>query len=229
MTRRIAVPIACALVACGGATPQPSPSPGGGKPSPHLVAFEGCSADGLGEEIDLNRAKNRDDDTGAPDRVPQMELADFLADTGPAAPKHRAHWSPDVAAQVARREGHPLALAGVLLHARKQHAEECNCQSASDDLHDVHINLVAQDGQGADASAIVEVTPRIRRLHPKWTDTSLKKLTGRRVRVTGWVTFDNEHQDMITKGERRTLWEIHPILHFEVWQDGAWRDVDSVL
>jgi hypothetical protein len=33
-----------------------------------------------------------------------------------------------------------------------------------------------------------------------------------------------------TKGERATLWEIHPILHFEVWQGGGvWKTVDDVL
>jgi hypothetical protein len=28
---------------------------------------------------------------------------------------------------------------------------------------------------------------------------------------------------MITKGERATLWEIHPILNFEVWEGGGGR------
>jgi hypothetical protein len=159
-----------------------------------------------------------------------MAVADFITGPDQAVPKHRSspQWS-RFADAVSQREGYPLALTGVLLHARNQREEECNCMSPDQRLHDVHINLVASDGQDASACAIVEVTPRIRSLHPKWVEANLNKLKGKAVRVTGWVTFDNEHQDMITKGTRKTLWEVHPILHFEVKDGSGWKDVDDVL
>jgi len=40
--------------------------------------------------------------------------------------------------------------------------------------------------------------------------------------------LDPEHQDMINKGLRSTLWEIHPITQIEVFQGGQWVDLDSI-
>ena len=38
---------------------------------------------------------------------------------------------------------------------------------------------------------------------------------------------DPEHKDMIDKGLRSTLWEIHPITKIEVFDNGSWIDIDN--
>ncbi len=41
--------------------------------------------------------------------------------------------------------------------------------------------------------------------------------------------LDPEHQkDMVEKGLRSTLWEIHPVTKIEVWKDGQWFDLDQL-
>ena len=44
-----------------------------------------------------------------------------------------------------------------------------------------------------------------------------------KVRVSGWLMFDQEHLDKI--GTRRlTAWEIHPITKIEIQRLGLWID-----
>lgn len=89
--------------------------------------------------------------------------------------------------------------------------------------------LTADPGEGESVAIIVETTPRIRALHPKWTVQNLKPWTGtgQEVRISGWLMLDPEHEDMIHEGLRSTLWEIHPITKIEVLKNGQWVDLDS--
>jgi hypothetical protein len=48
-----------------------------------------------------------------------------------------------------------------------------------------------------------------------------------RVRVSGWVLMDQEHPDQLGK-TRGTLWEIHPVMQFEVQQGNQWIALDEV-
>jgi len=56
------------------------------------------------------------------------------------------------------------------------------------------------------------------------------------VRISGWLMFDPDHPSMILdptnpniSGKFRvTLWEVHPITKIEVWQNGAWVDLESL-
>lgn len=99
--------------------------------------------------------------------------------------------------------------------------------------------LTANLGDGENAAIIVETTPRVRQQHPQWTTARLKSWTAhignntnpsysqQKVRISGWLMLDPEHQDMIDQGLRSTLWEIHPITRIEVFDNGNWIDVDN--
>jgi hypothetical protein len=99
--------------------------------------------------------------------------------------------------------------------------------------------LTAHVGEGEDVAIIVETTPRVRREHASWTTARLKPWTShvgshanpnynrQKVRISGWLMLDPEHQDMIDGGLRSTLWEVHPITKIEVWDSGQWVDLDA--
>jgi hypothetical protein len=72
---------------------------------------------------------------------------------------------------------------------------------------------------------VVEISPRERLCHPEWVNaaTYLKPVVTakEKVRVTGWLTYDQEHPEQLGK-TRRTLYEIHPIHAIQVWRGNKW-------
>jgi hypothetical protein len=46
-----------------------------------------------------------------------------------------------------------------------------------------------------------------------------------RVRISGWLLFDQEHPEQLGK-TRATLWEIHPIIKIETQQNGNWTTIN---
>ena len=79
-------------------------------------------------------------------------------------------------------------------------------------------------------SIVVELTPRVRVRHPGWTEERLLALRAAqaRVRVRGWLMLDRMHPERVG-WNRRTLWEVHPIMHLD-WRapDGSWVSLDSL-
>jgi len=71
---------------------------------------------------------------------------------------------------------------------------------------------------------VVEISPRVLVNHKSWTQNSIQKLIdqGARVRISGWLTWDEEHPEQITNKIRGTLWEVHPIHKIEVLTGGKW-------
>jgi hypothetical protein len=146
-------------------------------------------------------------------------------------------------------EGVPLTVEGYLYKVKvesysprpgKSGGESTNCHFHLAADVDWHMPLTRAASDGEDSSVIVETTPRVRQNHPNWTTTALKKWTGhvgsnlnnsynhQKVRISGWLMLDPEHQDMIDNGLRGTLWEIHPVTKIEVQQlDGSWIDIDQ--
>jgi hypothetical protein len=94
---------------------------------------------------------------------------------------------------------------------------------------DWHVAVVEQQGDGEDAAIVVEPTPRIRVVHPKWTVARLTPWldSAEPVRISGWLLFDPAHRSHLGR-YRKTLWEIHPVTRIEVWQGGSWVDVDNL-
>src|SRR6266404_3185425 len=208
--------------------PVPSPAV---KPVPQFENPSFCPAEGKTSSTHndpvLNKAKNRIDAAVSYTQVDFDALENLqkpnIAQVGR---KLRSTWSQADRNLVAKFEGVPVFVEGFLVltnvngqmvGAKPEGAELCNCQMIEDDHIDFHLWLVKdQTNVGSPSvakpnSIVVEITPRVRKNHPNWT---VEKLTGiannhTLVRVSGWLTFDQEHPEQIGH-QRHNLWEIHP-------------------
>ena len=139
----------------------------------------------------------------------------------------RQRWSAADAAAVARYEGMPVQIEGWLAGAKQQGPESCNCHSADD--VDNHLWIVdspnkdrSQVGRGRGHAAPARRAPRLGLLahRARWS-TGMTK-----VRISGWLLMDQEHPDQVGK-TRGTIWEIHPIVAFDVRRNNAWIALDT--
>ena len=109
-------------------------------------------------------------------------------------------------------------------------AELCNCQKIEPEHIDFHLWLVKDPTNVGTPSVakpdsiVVEMTPRVRKNHPDWTVEKLTEIANNHtlVRVSGWLTFDQEHPEQIGV-QRHNLWEIHPVIKMEFQQNGQWK------
>lgn len=84
--------------------------------------------------------------------------------------------------------------------AKPEGAELCNCQKTEPEHIDFHLWLVAAPTNvntpavAKPDSIVVETTPRVRKNHPNWTVDRLTDIATNKtlVRVSGWLTFDQE-------------------------------------
>ena len=88
---------------------------------------------------------------------------------------------------------------------------------------------------------VVELTPRVREaLNQDSSRLQAQKLKsiakqGLRVRVSGWLLFDEEHPEQLrdrtsasgtlSRQRRATLWEIHPVMKLEIQTASGWVDL----
>jgi len=221
------------------------------KPDPHttvLHSSEGdCGETGAGGDSLTNTRKNRADVPASyhPVTFEAISKQSFP----PGAKRSRQDWTSAQLDAIKPVEGAPISVEAYLYKIKvesysptpgKSGGESTNCHFHLAEDVDWHMPLTAKDGGGEDTSVIVETTPRIRQKHPNWTTARLKSWTANmgknpnanynhhKVRISGWLMLDPEHQDMINNGLRSTLWEIHPITKIEVQQaDGTWVDLDQ--
>lgn len=211
-------------------TSPPIANPGGGlpengnRPAPPHTTYNGCPAEGDGGDPDLNIRKNR---TDAATWYP-VKIQRILDLKWPEAIERKAHakWSAADAAQIAKYEGLPVQVEGWLAGAKGEGPESPNCHS-TDDV-DNHLWIVAAPDKDRAQSVVIEITPRVRAKHTGW---ALKRITplvdGKtKVRISGWLLMDQEHPDQVGK-TRGTIWEIHPIIGFDVQQGGQWVSLDD--
>jgi hypothetical protein len=151
-------------------------------------------------------------------------------------------------------EGQIVTLIGTLFYAMASGSETCNCQLSGDDsVVDFHIgagfapfplsaDVLDQLRNGAShksilnladqhkleqPSVVVEMTPYYReQFRPGWTLGRVQMATGRQVKVTGQLMFDNAHNKPAddcglsdadgSKCWRASIAEIHPVTSFQV-------------
>lgn len=121
---------------------------------------------------------------------------------------------------------------GYIVYAAKKGSQEtCNCKTESTFYTDQHLELALSPDEPKDGETItVEITPRLRELMLNegidWTHGEIKNYVGRKVRISGWLFYDSEHEKDACSynpekcGEvpgynRQTCWEIHPVTAFE--------------
>jgi hypothetical protein len=195
------------------------------KPPVEVHTFQGCGPGGTpGSDDTLNRLKNRVD---PPDDALAVAFHLFLSLKWPKAVERRDRqaWGAADTAFIDQFEGAPVRVEGFLAGARAEDKETPNCGRSDPDGVDFHIWLVEAPRRHMPGSAtqfdrrraiVIEATPRVRAQHVGWTVPALGDLArrGTRVRITGWLMFDQEHPEQVKK-TRGTLWEIHPITRIE--------------
>ncbi len=197
---------------------------------PSTGDFQGCPPEGRAKSTkgffdpDLNRRKNRD-------VPPETYIARDLSTVTANPPvlmnmgrRARAEWTQEARDAVNEWEGTGASVEGRLIAIRTQGPESCNCESS--DAVDTHMWIAPKASASAKPrSLVVEISPRTEALH-HWDHAKLVALAkqGARVRISGWMLWDEEHGPEVGKS-RGTLWEIHPIHKIEVLQNNAWVDL----
>ena len=219
------------------ATAFPSVDP---KPPPKFDSSWPCPPEGdatatSAADIALNRRKNRVDSGDFKPTTINSVLA--LQPPAGICGKKRSQWTPTQTKAIKKFEGTPLVLEGFLALVKNQNnqleggrqegQESCNCHGDEDKFRDFHLWLLTAPGAPrGTASVVVEITPPVRAHHPNWTIDNLTAIanSGERVRVSGWLLFDQEHCPEVGKS-RGTVWEIHPIIKFEHFVNGQWQEL----
>ena len=159
----------------------------------------------------FNALKNRTALPTAADFDPRVTLEALLAPGD-----DRTRWSQTKAATVE----------GYVVRVHDAGPESANCFSST--RLDAHIEMARRADAPPNERVIVEVTPPMREWarregHDWSTPTLQRELTGRRVRVEGWLLFDDEHDEDAENTRRAhrdnwraTAWEIHPVTRITV-------------
>ncbi|MDQ6694486.1 MAG: lamin tail domain-containing protein [Chloroflexota bacterium] len=214
----------------GGAGGAVVTNPGGAipilanKPAVPDNTYQGCPSSGDGGDPQLNVRKDRTDTAS----WYPVSIASVLNLQWPKGIERtqRANWSSADAGEIAKYEGTPVQIEGWLAGAKQEGPESCNCHSVND--VDNHLWIVDTPNGDRSRSVVVEVTPRIRAQHPGWAFERIRPLVDgqTKVRISGWLLMDQEHPDQIGK-TRGTIWEIHPIVNFEVQRGNNWISLDT--
>ena len=190
--------------------------------------------DGKGDAT-LDRQKNRYLAPTSADLDPKITTAgDLITQLPQLKPSsmHRETWPNNITEQVDTYEAKGATIEGYMLDAKEEDTgkgESCNCHDP-EVLFDYHIYIADTAGVPKAKSTIVEMTPRWRSVNPNWTANNqevgfnfIHRLIGKKLRVTGWLLFDQDHVNNIGQW-RATVWEIHPVTAFEYQQnDGTWK------
>lgn len=157
---------------------------------------------------ELNVKKNRYDVPRERDIV-EVSLADFRAMAAPPDGRYA--------------EGQAIRTTGYVADVRIGAIETCNCKEKDHWLRDTHIELTDDPMRTNDKTTfvVVEVTPRFRERMKRngrdWSQRALRDaFLGRWVTVTGWLFWDDMHEDESAGSGNRhvwrgTAWEIHPV------------------
>ena len=192
-----------------------------------------CGPEGDGEDTLTNIRKNRIDVPADYHEVKWVDIAHVPFPRDKVVPKALVRWSADEIVKIMQFQDIPVSAEGYINRIRPQagNKESTNCDATKAADTDWHIAFVENAADDEPGSIVVEVTPRVRQMHPAWTQNNLKPWihSQLKVRFSGWLLFDPEHKNHLGRF-RQTLWEIHPITKIEVQRpDGAWIDLDTMV
>lgn len=187
--------------------------------------LSGIGPEGIGGDAILNRLKNR---TTIPDEVSDYTVAQLIAIPNDVlyqeGRRRREKWYPSAKLYAEKIETRGSRVTGYLLRAKQSGIESAN--GYIDSLRDYHLWIADDSVADRRRTMIAEITPRWKTVFPEWRLRTFKRLADQkaRVRVTGWLLWDNVHASDVNKS-RGTQWEVHPVTKFEVFTGGEWRDL----
>lgn len=234
-------PPSAALFAAPARIPRPSTDTGVAssiptnwdKPPPSRTFYHGpdgdCGPTGDGGDTVTNARKNRTDVSA---EYPPVAWRALQALPFPTASNSLDKWTPEQLAVIEPYQGIAVSVVGYLTAIKVEDrggGESTNCHFINAEEVDWHMPLVEGPGDAEATSIVVETTPRVRQLHGKWAPNTLSPWvkSSAPVRISGWTMLDPEHRAHLGRF-RSTLWEIHPIMKIEVFQDGQWTDADEL-
>lgn len=196
------------------------------KPQPQEIIFDGCPPEGNGGDSQLNLLKNRVDEGGY---VP-VSFDTLTLLTWPKSVERQAmkDWSPDSRAYIAQYEGIPVVVEGYIVNVRESGPEPANCGRTGMGNIGWRISFTKNPRDDRSTAVIAEVTPRVR-LNRKWTLDLVRSVIINDhlpARISGWLFFNPEDTGELGQ-TRATLWEIHPVMQIEVFQNGRWIPLDK--
>ncbi len=197
------------------------------KPQPKQITFDKCPPVGIGGDSELNLLMNRVD---AGNYVP-VSFDTLLTLTWPKNVErlNTQDWSSEGRAFIGRYAGIPISVEGYFGSVKENAPEPANCNLTNSSNKDWSIFFTQNARDELSQSVIVSVTPRIRASHSKWTLDLLRSTIINDhllVRVSGWLFFNPAHPQDVGK-TRATLWEIHPVIQIEVFNNGKWITLDK--
>jgi len=194
---------------------DPATAPG----APVAGVYRGCPSEGNATQEryrEGNRLKNRATLPASADIDPNVTI-NAMVQTG----DDENRWDNRRAASIV----------AYVVRAGSTGAESVNCGETQTLYTDTHIEVVATSGTTAfSRRVIVEVTPRWRDYMASqgedWTSATLSQsLTGRWVRISGWLFFDFHHRGEARNTastptgshiRRATVWELHPVTSLQL-------------
>lgn len=191
--------------------------------------FHGIPPEGVGGDPLLNKLKNR---WSAPIEIKTMTISQIIdlphGELSKQGAKDRIRWSSAAATEASTEESLGVQTEGYLAKVRESGSETAN--GRNDIYHDFHLWITESPGKNKNTGIIVEAIPFWKEHFSGWQLHAFEKLANAnaKVRVTGWVFWDQEHGSEVGKS-RGSLWEIHPVTKFEVFSGGQWQELSSPL
>ncbi len=194
--------------------------------------FKNCPAAGdpvpHSDQI-LNALKNRSMQVNAPRLTSWAEIAHLPHPNHPV-PRLRKDWAPTDLNTVEQFERTGVVIEGYLYAVKREGLEHCNCERQ--DLNDFHMWLAPTRTAPQSHTMVVELAPRWRDANQNWSKQILSRLASQhaRIRITGWMMFDQEHPEQLHPAANRdatraTLWEVHPVTKIEAFSGNLWHEL----
>jgi hypothetical protein len=213
-----AILLAICLVSCSKNTEEPA-----AKTSPS--DFHGIPPGGIGGDSIHNTLKNRWYIPKIYDDVSISGIMNFPhTHLDSMGSKDRKNWTSSSLNEAAVSEMLGVRTTGFLIASKEEGPESCNGNSPL--YVDFHLWIADSAGKNKAQALIAEATPYWKEQFPKWVINTFDSLAIKKVpvRISGWIMWDEDHPDDLGKF-RGSLWEIHPMTKFEVYDAGNWHEL----
>jgi len=113
-----------------------------------------------------------------------------------------------------------MTVTGYVLGADDSGPESCNCFSNDTTKQNIKIYLGQSINSWKDSVMVVEITPKLKKLHP---EIYADGLTGQQITITGYMMYNFEAKRFALNAcktcrttDRKTAWEICPVTDIKV-------------